>query len=238
MRTNAILAKMRAGQKAYGCSLNFPSAAVVEIIGAAGLDFVWLDSEHGPFTPESIEEMCRTAELAGLTAIARVPDVRESTILRFLDRGVMGIQGPHIRNLQEAQELADACRFPPQGKRGFGYGLRAVPPSVPATEFIANANAEVLVIAMLEDVEALKNLPQILSVKGIDLFTYGPNDLAASMGHSGLPEHPEVLKTMAETTARIHAAGKRLYSDVTTTVSATRLLLDGAREFVRKAKAG
>ncbi len=237
LRANAILAKMRAGEKAYGCSLNFPSAAAIEILGAAGLDYVWLDSEHGPFTPESIEEMCRTAELAGLTPIARVPDISAPTILRFLDRGVMGIIGPHVSTHQQAQGLADACRFPPQGKRSFGYGLRGVPPSVSSAEYIAQANAEVLVIAMIEDVEAIKNLPQILSVKGIDLFMYGPNDLAGSMGHPGQPDHPEVQKAMTDTTERIHAAGRRVTGDVMPAASATGLLLEGAREFLRKAKA-
>ena len=72
------MAKMRAGEMAYGCSLNFPSAAVIELMGSVGFDYVWLDSEHSPFTPESIEDMCRAAELAGLTPIARAPDVQKA----------------------------------------------------------------------------------------------------------------------------------------------------------------
>ena len=116
MKTNKILAKMREGQKAYGCSLNFSSATVIELLGQADLDYVFLDGEHGPFTPETIEEMCRTSDLAGLTPIARVPDISAATILRFLDRGVMGIQWPHISTGQEAQALSDACRFAPQGQ--------------------------------------------------------------------------------------------------------------------------
>ena len=238
MRTNAILAKMRAGEMAYGCSLNFPSAAVIELMGSVGFDYVWLDSEHGPFTPESIEDMCRAADLAGLTPIARVPDISAPTILRFLDRGVMGIIGPHVSTGQEAQALADACRFVPQGKRGFGYGLRGVPPSVPATEYISQSNAEMLVISMIEDVEAMENLPQMLDVEGIDVFMYGPQDLAQSMGHPGRPDNSEVQKALADTTDRIHAAGRLVTGDVMTATGAMGLLAEGAREFLRKAKAG
>ena len=40
MRVNNVIAKMKAGEKAYGCSLTFPSAAVVELMGMAGLDHV------------------------------------------------------------------------------------------------------------------------------------------------------------------------------------------------------
>ena len=111
MRVNNVIAKMKAGEKAYGCSLTFPSTAVVELIGMAGLDHVSFDSEHGPFTPESIDDLCRVADMAGLTPMARVPNIDSSTILRFLDRGIMGITGPHITTGERAQQLADALTF-------------------------------------------------------------------------------------------------------------------------------
>ncbi len=96
MRINNVITKMQAGEKAYGCSLTFPSTAVVELMGQAGLDHVSFDSEHGPFTQDSIDDLCRVADMAGLTPMARVPNIDPSTILRFLDRGIMGITGPHI----------------------------------------------------------------------------------------------------------------------------------------------
>ena len=96
MRVNNVITKMQAGEKAYGCSLTFPSAAVVELMGQAGLDHVSFDSEHSPFTPDTIDDLCRVADMAGLTPMARVPNIDPSTILRFLDRGIMGVTGPHI----------------------------------------------------------------------------------------------------------------------------------------------
>ena len=71
MRTNNIVTKMTAGETAYGCFINFPSTAVVELIGIAGFDFVHFDNEHGPFTSETIDDLCRVADMAGLTPIAR-----------------------------------------------------------------------------------------------------------------------------------------------------------------------
>jgi 2-keto-3-deoxy-L-rhamnonate aldolase RhmA len=124
VKTNKILAKMREGELAYGYSLSFPSPTVIELMGQADFDYVWLDGEHGPFTPETIEELCRVADLTGVTPIARVPDISSATILRFLDRGIMGIQGPHIRSGEEAQALADACRFAPTGKQRSSSNLR------------------------------------------------------------------------------------------------------------------
>lgn len=83
MKTNKILAKMREGQRAYGYSLNFPSPTVIELMGQADFDYVWLDGEHGPFTPETIEELCRVADLAGVTPIARVPDISSAPSCAF-----------------------------------------------------------------------------------------------------------------------------------------------------------
>ena len=237
MRTNNILAKRRAGEKAYGCSLIFPSADIIELLGIAGFDYVFLDGEHGPFSPETIEQMCRVADAAGLTPIARVPNIQSSTILQFLDRGVMGIMGPHICTGEQAQALADACRFAPQGKRSFGSGRGThYGDPVQRRQYMEQANAEMLVIALLEDVEVISNLPDILSVEGIDFFSYGPNDLAQSMGLPGEPEHPKVQETMAQTTSRIYEAGKKMMGDVMVAATATELVLNAAREFLRNAQ--
>ena len=234
MRTNKILAKMRAGENAYGCSLIFPSADIIELLGISGFDYVFLDGEHGPFSPETIEQMCRVADAAGLTPIARVPNIQSSTILQFLDRGVMGIMGPHICTGEQAQALADACRFAPQGKRSFGSGRGThYGDPVQRRQYMEKANAEMLVIALLEDMEVISNLPDILSVEGIDFYSYGPNDLAQSMGLPGEPEHPKVQEVMAQTTSRIRAAGKKMMSDVMVSITATELILNGAREFLR-----
>ena len=98
----------------------------------AGFDFIHLDGEHGLFSPESIDEMCRVADGFGLTVTARVPDIRASTINQFLDRGVMGVMGPHVETAEEAQALVDACRYVPDGQRSWGRRARHVLQQHPA----------------------------------------------------------------------------------------------------------
>ena len=246
MRTNKILEKMRRGEKAVGIVLTFPCEDLVELMGLAVLDYVHFDAEHGPFTPETIDHLCRVADLAGLTPVARVPDIQSSTILRFLDRGIMGIMGPHINTRDEAQALGDACRFAPQGKRSWGSGRGthyndtetiAADTSDRAT-YIARANEEMLVMAQIESVEALENLPDILKVDSIDAFAYGPNDLAQSMGLPGQPNHPRVQEAMAKATAQIHAAGKKLTADFTNAIPVASLFLDAARAYVKDVSKG
>jgi len=65
---------------------------VIDILGKLDFDFVFIDGEHGPFGLDQLEDLCRTAEHHNLTPMARAPAVGSSTILRYLDRGI--ILGP------------------------------------------------------------------------------------------------------------------------------------------------
>lgn len=233
MRTNNVVTKMRAGQIAYGCNLSFPSSTLVELAGRAGFDFVTFDSEHGPFTPDVLDDLCRFADMAGLTPMARVPNIESSTILRFLDRGIMGITGPHIVNGERAQQLADACRYVPRGKRSFGSGRGAYFGDFESgTEYMEHANNNILVMAQLEDVEVLNNIDDILSVDGIDLYASGAQDIAQSMGLPGQPNHTRVKEFEAQVTDAVHAAGKKMADEVMSSARAANLFLDGARAFL------
>src|SRR5580700_1226562 len=108
-QSNQVKAAMRAERKAYGYNLSFPSPWVIDILGKLDFDFVFIDGEHGPFGLDQLEDLCRTAERHNLTPIARVPDIGSSTILRYLDRGIMGILGPHIATEMDARQLVRAC---------------------------------------------------------------------------------------------------------------------------------
>ncbi|MEO8717809.1 MAG: aldolase/citrate lyase family protein, partial [Burkholderiales bacterium] len=89
-------AKLRAGEPVFGVSVMIPSPQIVEIIGAAGFDWVLLDCEHGTLTLESVELMAMAAEACGITAIARPVSRSAEHILQVLDRGVTGVQVPHV----------------------------------------------------------------------------------------------------------------------------------------------
>ena len=99
-----------------------------------------------------------------------------------------------------------------------------------------HANAQILVMAQLEDIEVLEHLDEILVVEGIDLFSSGAQDIAQSMGLPGQPNHHRVKEFESEVAARVHATGKRMTSDVIVAAGAARLFLEGAREFLQAEK--
>lgn len=239
-QTNRVKAAMREGRMAYGYNLAFPAPWVVDILGKQRFDFVWLDGEHGPFGLEQLEHLCRAAEAAGVTPIARVPDIKASTILRFLDRGIQGVLGPHIASAADAEELVRSCYFGPLGDRSFG-GNRGTDYNQGIADkaaYYRTANDNMLVGALLEDASVVDNLDAILAVDGIDYFGIGPNDFAQSLGYPGEPDHPQVRKVMGELAARIRGAGKRMTDDVMSSVWVSGMLAEGAQRFLAARKNG
>jgi 4-hydroxy-2-oxoheptanedioate aldolase len=240
MIENTILRKNRRGVKAVVLGLGSVSTALMELAAQAGFDAIHLDGEHGAFTPESADLLCRTANGLGLSVTARVPNIAPSTINLWLDRGVQGIIGPHIETAAEAQQLADACLFPPAGWRSWGGGR--------GTEFNDSAklgaahggklgfarwaNANMLVLAQIESKKGYDNLDAILKVTGLGGITGGPNDFAASLGHPGEPDHPERVRLTADAEARARRARKRVASDLMVTLTIEELMLRHGREFV------
>jgi 2-keto-3-deoxy-L-rhamnonate aldolase RhmA len=231
---NRIKAAMRAGRKAYGYGLTFPSPWVIDILGKLDFDYVFIDGEHGPFDLERLEDLCRTAERYHLTTFARVPDIGSSTILRYLDRGIMGILGPHIATEADARQLVRACYFGPLGERSFG-GNRGTDYNAGIPDkaaYYREANEQMLVCALLEDVAVLENLEAILAVPGIDLYSIGPNDFAQSLGYPGQLDHPEVVKARQEITRRIHQAGRKMQADVMESAGVSDMMLEGAQRIL------
>jgi 2-keto-3-deoxy-L-rhamnonate aldolase RhmA len=74
-------------------------------------------------------------------------------------------------------------------------------------EYVKSANANTLVCLMLEEVEAIDNLAEIATVKGIDVLFIGSGDLSQSMGYPGQPTHLEVQAVMEKGVKRIRDAG-------------------------------
>lgn len=223
---------MREGRMAYGYNLVFPSPWIVEVLGYLDFDYVWIDGEHGPFSLDQVEDICRTAEMVGVTPIARVPDIGSSTILRYLDRGVQGIMGPHIATRADAQQLVRACLFGPEGDRSFG-GNRGTDYDFGSDDdkaaYYKSANENMLIGALLEDKQVIDELDDILSVPGVDYFSIGHNDFAQSLGYPGRSHHPDVQKAMNDIYDRIRKAGGRVAGDFLHTEWVHKMLLEGGR---------
>jgi 2-keto-3-deoxy-L-rhamnonate aldolase RhmA len=128
-------------------------------------------------------------------------------IKRVLDAGAPNIMVPNIRNAEEARDAVAFTRFAPEGLRGVAGSTRAGN-YTRYKDYMARANDEIGLILQIESQEALDDLDAICRVPGVDAVFIGPSDLAASLGHRGNSNHPEVQAAMAKAFQTARAAGK------------------------------
>ena len=210
MKANRMKEKFARGEAALGCSVMFPSPQIVEMLGHAGFDWVLLDCEHGSLSLADVEVMAMAADAVGITAIARPRSNATADIQSVMDRGVMGVQIPHINTAEDARRAVAAVKFGPGAGRGLAAGTRPDRWGLGAkmADFTTQANAQSLVCVQLEHEDAIANVDAILRVDGIDVFFIGPSDLSQSMGHPGDPKAPRVAAAIDTTLKKIVATGK------------------------------
>ena len=235
MVPNQILQRVARGEKALGLHLTEPSGLLVELAGRCGLDFVNFDAQHSPVTPADIGEMCRIADPYGVTVALRIPDGAESTILSYLDRGARLIIVPNLLTAEEAAELVKYSYFAPLGLRS-ATSIATMHGQVDGdhVRLFQEVNANTVIVPQLESIVSLQNLDEILAVDGIDYFGEGPEDMAQSLGLTGQPQHARVKDTYARIDEKLHAAGKRMLSEVTESIPVFNLAKQKIAELLQK----
>ena len=176
----------------------------IDAVGHVGFDGIWLEGEHGATEASELGNLTRACDLWGMTSVARINMNEQGLIYRTLDRGAQAIVVPHVNNAAEAQNVVDGGKFTPLGKRGMftsrqGYDVE---------NYLHKANDETMLIVLIEDIIAWENLDEIIAVDGIDVFFVAPSDFAASMGHMGNLNHPDVVEKITDALTRIVTAGK------------------------------
>jgi len=246
MRDLAIKAKLAAGKPVVVLS-GLHNTDMVDFLGQFGPDGIWIECEHGPVTWDQIGDFSRACDLWNVASITRVMANEPWLITRTLDRGASGIVVPHVSTRAEAQQVVRSAKFGPMGERGM-FGSRR---SYGVPDYFRRANDETFVVVLIEEMEAVQNLAEILTVDGIDVFFVAPSDLAQTMGYTGQPDHPEVRKVIDAATRQIVAAGRTAGSLVTDATvqhyydlgarffltAWTAWAAKGAREFIGKVSA-
>ena len=210
MKPNRMKEKIALGDAALGCSVMFPSPQVVEMLGYSGFDWVLIDCEHGSIGLGDVELMAMACDAVGITSIARPRSNSASDIQSVMDRGVMGVQVPHVNSADDARRAVAAVKFGPGAGRGLAAGTRPDSWGLGARmpDFTAQANAQSLVCVQIEHAEAVRNIDEILAVEDVDVFFIGPSDLSQSMGFPGNPKVPAVAEAIDATLAKIVTAGR------------------------------
>lgn len=207
LQANKLKARLAAGQRVYGLINSVPAPLLVEMIGYAGFDFVILDLEHVGVDPQTLENLIRAAECCGLTPLVRVSGAEPAAMLRALDAGAQGIVVPGVEDAQQARQAVRACRYHPLGARGISGGRTTGFGTIGLQDYMALANREIMVVAMIEDRRGVENIDAIASVAGIDMVLEGAMDLSQSLGVPGQAQSPQVQSALRAVAAACAARG-------------------------------
>jgi 2-keto-3-deoxy-L-rhamnonate aldolase RhmA len=192
---NKLKKKLKLGEAAFGAFVGLGHPDITEMLSRLGFDWLLLDAEHGPLSFETMQVMIQAMNGTDCVPIVRPQWNDPVQIKRVLDIGAYGVLVPWVNSREDAENAVSACRYPPQGIRG--YGPRRAGRF--DADYFKTANSEILVAIQIETRRAVENLEDILSVPGVDACYVGPHDLSCSLG-LGVPpqwDNPDYLKVLS-----------------------------------------
>lgn len=190
---------LKSERKFVGTILQFYSPECIEILAAAGYDYIIIDNEHSCATMEQTVNMLRTADSVGIAAMIRIPEIQEDRIKKALDMGFSAIRIPTVSTEEQAREIVKYAKFPPIGERGACPFVRANEYGAGGgKEYYSRANEELVIAVNIEGAEGVKNMEKIIAVDGIDIINVGRVDLSVSLGVPGQTSHPLVEKAVRD----------------------------------------
>jgi len=209
-RSNRLRRQLDDGEVALGVLDNAYSPTLVELYGDLGLDFVWLDFEHGgpsPWDAETMAGLCRAAELTDTELLVRVPVTEPGLIRKVLDAGVRNVFLSRVDDASEVERAVRAGRF----RHGDEPGHRGLASPRArrwggADDYVDTEDEEVVVGVTIETQAAIDDLDAILDIPDLGFVFAGPLDLSVALGHPDELDHPDV-EAAVETvrSAAVHA---------------------------------
>lgn len=226
MRTNQFLKSLRDKHAQVGLWHNLRGIAATEIICTSGFDWILLDQEHSPRTPDELCLAMGIADRFEISSIVRVGSHDPHEIGRILDLGAQSLLVPMVERAEQAEAIAKACQFAPEGTRGVSSQTRAGSWGQ-NKDFLQRAREELCLIVQIESRLGAENAEAIIATPGVDAVFIGAADLAASMGYLGHPGHPEVQQVVAEVLNLAIRAGKPVGSLTKSAATASAALAEG-----------
>jgi 2-dehydro-3-deoxyglucarate aldolase/4-hydroxy-2-oxoheptanedioate aldolase len=208
---NPAAEALRAGKKVSAAWLQAGSPVTAEIIAEAGFDGAVIDMEHGP-AGDIMTVMSMIQAMKGEPAVpfARAPWNDMVQIKRILDAGIYGLIVPYVCSKAEAEAAVRYAKYPPEGVRGIAGSPRAGHYGNNSAAYFESANKDIFVFVQIEHPDGVKNIDEILAVKGVDGIFIGPMDLATTHGFLGKPGTPQIQEIIKTLEAKVKASGKAL----------------------------
>lgn len=206
--TNEFKKRLLAGEPQYGLWLGLSEAISAEICAGAGFDWLLIDAEHGPNDLRSILPQLQAVAAYGSHPVVRPPHGDHVLIKQLLETGAQTLLIPMVESAEQAEHLVQAMLYPPHGIRGVGSALARASRWGRITDYAHRANGEMCLLVQVETKEGFAHLEAIQNVQGVDGVFFGAADLAASFGHLGESNHPDIVSMIEQGLRQVAGVGK------------------------------
>ncbi len=205
---NAFKQALAERRPQIGLWLSMASPYSAEMCASVGFDWLLIDGEHAPNDVRSMLAQLQAVAPYRSQPVVRAVQGETALVKQLLDIGAQSVLVPMIDTPAQAAAMVAATRYPPQGVRGVGAAAARASAWNGRADYVQHANDGVCLLVQAETVTAIENLAAICALDGVDGVFIGPADLAASMGHLGNPNHPDVQATIDAAIRTIVASGK------------------------------
>ncbi|MBN4077431.1 hypothetical protein JYT19_00810, partial [Sulfobacillus acidophilus] len=171
LKTNFLKQNIKQNKLSLGIWNTLASPMVTEVLAAAGLDFIFIDLEHGPFDINNLHLYIDKCENNSCSPIVRLPAKNDWLILQALDQGAHGIIIPQVSDAKETRDIVQAVKYFPKGKRGFTPFTKAGGfNNFNTKKYYEAANNLTLTGIIIEDLHGIENLDEILKIEELDII--------------------------------------------------------------------
>ncbi|MCY1719438.1 aldolase/citrate lyase family protein [Prolixibacteraceae bacterium Z1-6] len=190
--------KLEKGNTIYGTCVSSMAPLWSKAVGNAGLDFVFIDTEHIPLERMEVAAMCQLYAAQGIAPIVRIPSPDPYKACQMIDAGAEGIVAPYVESEEQIKDMVGALKYKPLK----GEKLKAILEHPKTIEpdlkgYVETYNRGNLCIINIESIPAVEKLDELLKVPGLDGVFIGPHDLSVNMGLPEMYDHPEFEKVVA-----------------------------------------
>lgn len=195
---NTAKQKVMSGQQIVGGTVDTPDPQIYCAMANSGFDFIWIEMQHSPLSYQDVARMIWACKDAPAIPFIRVPDATEGDIQKATDIGALGIIVPMVITPEEMENAVRWAKYPPVGIRSQGGGQYR---AIWGNDYRQTANDNIMIIAMIEQLEGVEQANAIASVTGVDAVFAASSDLGSFSGRrQGEPEYERMITKIKDDT--------------------------------------
>jgi len=206
--TDILFEKLRDGEVIIGTHITCMDPLQTEIIGNAGFDYLWIDTEHTYMEKTVLINHLIAARACRIPAFVRIPWNDQVLAKPVLDMGADGIIFPMIKTKEDAEYAVKSCMYPPYGFRGFGPRRSTQFGKYSTQDYIKETHKKIVKLIQIETKEAVDNIDKIAALPDVGVIVIGPMDLSGAFGKLSQTKDPEIQNIYRYVAQHGRAAGK------------------------------